>query len=329
MHIFDTITIGAATRDIFVKSKKFEEVPNAVAPEGFDACVPLGSKIDVDELVFATGGGATNAAATMTRFGLKTACICRIGQDDSGKAIQQDLKKASVWPGLVQIDQDRATAHSIILLSGAGHRAILVSRSASEFLAPGQVPWSRISTRWIYLTNVSANFDLLNRVFAWAADTGASIAWNPGNKELRFDKTTLLPFLKKTAVLLLNREEASLLSGQPKNDLRSIIQHLQSFPSRSLVITDGQNGTYAHQQGATWHAPAIRVPLINTTGAGDAFGSAFVASLANGFNLEDALRSGMLNAAGVISHMGAKTGILKKQPGKRALQDVTVSRVSL
>lgn len=53
---------------------------------------------------------------------------------------------------------------------------------------------------------------------------------------------------------------------------------------------------------------------MNTTGAGDAFGSAFVATLAKGLYLDDALRAGLLNALGVVTHMGAKAGILKKFP---------------
>ena len=96
MPSFDIVTIGAATQDVFIKSKKFEELRDPHAPDGFDACVPLGSKIDVDDLFFSTGGGATNSAVTFARLGFKTACLSRLGQDMTGSTILAELKKEKI-----------------------------------------------------------------------------------------------------------------------------------------------------------------------------------------------------------------------------------------
>ena len=88
----DVLTIGAAVRDIFVRSTHFERIRDAHAPEGWDSCFPMGAKIDVEELNIETGGGATNAAVTFANWGFQTACVSRIGKDPAGADILRDLQ---------------------------------------------------------------------------------------------------------------------------------------------------------------------------------------------------------------------------------------------
>ena len=65
--MYDVITIGSASRDAFVKSEAFEvHVNDHQVSEG---CFPLGAKIEVQDLLLETGGGATNAAVTFTAYG--------------------------------------------------------------------------------------------------------------------------------------------------------------------------------------------------------------------------------------------------------------------
>ncbi len=209
---FDVTTIGAATRDVFVKSKKFERIPSDSAPDGWNACLPLGAKIPVDELAFETGGGATNAAVTFARFGLKTACVTRVGGDPGGREIVAQLKNEKIDVRGVQHDHDERTAYSFILVAGSGQRAILVARGASAHLDRRAIPWTRLASRWIYLTSVAGNVNVLADIFAHAKKTMARIAWNPGNAEIAIGLKKLLPRLLQTDVLLLNREEAAELS---------------------------------------------------------------------------------------------------------------------
>src|SRR5438128_1388556 len=91
MPSFDVVTIGAATQDVFLQSSSFEEVRNPYAPDGLDACLPLGSKINLHDITLASGGGASNAAVAFARFGLKTACVTRVGTDGAGDTIQAEF----------------------------------------------------------------------------------------------------------------------------------------------------------------------------------------------------------------------------------------------
>lgn len=325
MPAFDVLTIGSATQDVFLLSKKFEEVRNPLAPDGFDACVPLGSKIDMDNVIFTTGGGASNAAVTFAHFGLRTACISRIGMDLSGEIVMDELKKNKIATLGIQRDVKQKTAYSIILISGSGHRAILTYRGASTTIDKKQLPWKKMKTRCLYLTSLAGNMPLLKNIFSHGLRGHCSIAWNPGNREIERGLQALRSFITKTHILILNREEAALLSGQPKRHLSSIFKILGPLPKQALIISDGAHGAYLYTKHEIVFAPALNRKVINTTGAGDALGSAFVALHMKGYPLEDAMRGSMLNATGVISHMGAKAGILKRAPSPRELKRVKLT----
>ncbi len=81
----------------------------------------------------------------------------------------------------------------------------------------------------------------------------------------------------------------------------------------TVVVTNGANGVYVAHKKTVYFHPSIRVPVINTVGAGDAFGSAFVGSLIQGASIEVALQRGIINSASVLSHQGAKTGLLSAE----------------
>lgn len=325
-HAFDVVTIGAATRDVFVQSTRFQTVRDPAAPEGFDTCFPLGAKIDVEKILFETGGGATNAAVTFSRFGLKTACVCRVGKDVGGGEVVERLKADGIDAASVQTDPKLHTAYSIILLSGSGHRAILVHRGASAAIDGAKIDWKTLSPKWIYLTSVAGDLALLKRIFQAARARDIRIAWNPGNKELELGLKKLTPFLVQCDILDLNREEAAELADMAPRRLADILRRLGAMPRQALVVTDGSRGAYVHARNVTWHAPALTGKRVNTTGAGDAFGSGFVAAAIRTGNLEKGLRVGILNSTGVVTHMGAKAGILKTFPTVKEMKRVKVKK---
>lgn len=324
---YDVLTIGAATRDVFVQSSRFKNIKDPAAPDGLDACFPLGAKIDLNNVVFETGGGATNAAVTFARFGLKTACIARVGKDAGGKEIKEKLTKEGIDTSYIQTDDKQHTGYSFILVSETGQRAILVYRGAAAKIDAKQINWKRIKPEWVYLTSLAGDEALLKKVFLEAKKIGSRIVWNPGNAELSLGFKKLTPYLLQCDILLLNREEAAALANMPPRHLDAITHALGTLPRQAIVITDGANGAYMHSRGSMWYAPVLPGKRINTTGAGDAFGSAFAAGAIKTGNLEKAFCAGMLNAFGVITHMGAKAGILKRFPSSAEMRRVKIRKL--
>ena len=83
--MFDVVSFGSAVVDIFVNTN-ISEKKNFIG-------YPIGSKILIEDLKFDIGGGGTNTAVAFSRFGLKTGCICKIGNDEKGQDILKLLKK--------------------------------------------------------------------------------------------------------------------------------------------------------------------------------------------------------------------------------------------
>lgn len=321
--MYDIITIGAATRDVFLVSDKFMAIKSRKFATGMGECVALGSKIEIDRLVLTTGGGATNAAATFGSLGFRAATICRVGDDSPGKDVVEDLSRFGVSTHLVRMIKNTDTAYSTILTMKDGERTILVYRGSSADFVARDIPTSAIAnTKWIYLTSLGGNLTLAKKIITLAHKAGVKVAWNPGKMELGEGLRTFAPLLPMVDVLNMNLEEATLLTGKRK--LEEIFKLLHSDGLVRLV-TDGTNGATVYRDGWMAHASTTGVKSVSRTGAGDAFGSGFVAGLINTNDLNDALRVGMVNAESVITKYGAKAGILTSWPSTLKKRKVKLS----
>ncbi len=321
--MYDVITIGAATRDAFVKSDAFEI--HATEHEQSEGCFPLGAKIEVEDLLLETGGGATNAAVTFARLGHKAATIASVGGDPSGHELTAALKSEGVHISLLQVMKKLRTAFSIILLAGSGERTILVYRGAAGKLSSSAIPWKSLKARWFYVSSVGGDLMLMKKILIHAEKHGIKVAWNPGSKEITQGLPALAPLIRMVDMFTLNKEEAELLAGTSPRDLKATIAKLQGLPRKVLVITDGLAGAYATAKGKTLHSGIIDVPRINVTGAGDSFGSGMVAGLLKKDDIAYALAVGTWNATGVVQQMGAKKGLIRKYPTPAMTKQVAIT----
>ena len=324
--MFDVITIGAAVRDIFLVSKNFQSINSPSFVGGQTECVALGSKLEIDNIIFSTGGGATNAAVTFARLGFKTAIVARIGNDDPGAAIVEDLSINRVDTELLRISTTDQTAYSTLLTAKNGERSALVDRGASSSFSVSDIPWKKLKSKWLYITSLGGNLELLQKILAQAKNHGTKVALNPGQGELK-RAVEMRELLSSLSVLIVNLEEAQLLAETEDKDAVKLAKRL-AYPNLTVIITDGARGAYAQAEGKTWFVrTSSGIKSVSRTGAGDAFGSGTVAALAKGFKLEDAVRVGTLNAESVIQKFGAKTGILTKWPNKQRLASINVKHM--
>ncbi len=320
--MYDMITIGSASRDVFLLSREFKLIPMRGVPGGVAECVTLGAKIDVDELVLTTGGGATNAAATFAGLGLSTAVIAKVGDDEPGHAVLADLESRGIATNLVTTVKHGKTAYSTLLTANNGERTALVFRGVSSSFTERDVPLPKCKTRGIYLTSLAGDTALAMKIGAYAHKKNIAIAWNPGGAELAAGRG-LLAITRLMSVVLMNREEACLLLGRKDEDLRALAKSIAQ-EEQIIVITDGPNGALAYRNGQAWMSRTTGKPSVSRTGAGDAFGSGFVAALMRDLSVPDALRLATHNAESVIQHVGAKAGILTAWPKAAALADIRV-----
>lgn len=290
----EVVCVGSATWDIFLQSDQFK-------------VGRWGEKIEAQELVMASGGGATNAAVSYARKGIKVAAVVEMGEDVAAEMIRAELAKEAVDTSWIIQEEAETTAVSVILLSGKGH-SIVTYRGASRMLTVGDIPWDRLESQlmpqgWIHLTSVGGDMALVNRLIGWVREKGRKIYWNPGAGEKLPDQWP--------DVLQLNRQEASNFFGVNFGDeevWRS--EHCPTDPKTMLMITDGsRGGRVCHEGKCTWYE-AMEAVEVDSTGAGDAFGSGMVAGLIKQRTIEEAIELGKKQAASVVGKVGAKAGLL-------------------
>lgn len=349
--ILDIITIGSATRDVYLKSEGFEIRKHTDSPTGVEQCFPLGAKIEVKEVVFTTGGGGTNAAVTFSRQGLKTGCVGVIGNDFNGKEIIKELNREKVKPfftihpvksggaGAKQSDgvnKDGPTAYSVILVHPNAERTILSYKGEGQHFNSDEIKWKKLKAKWFFLDSLGGNWNLFERAFEYITARNFKIAFNPGGKELAHGLGKLKPYLAETDIFSVNKEEAEALLnekgvtrlGVPQSRANQQIEHdggeegqdpvlvlkkLEKLVKGIVVLTLGPEGVLVSDKNKIYRAGIPDSPRVERTGAGDAFVSGFVSQyILSGGDIIKSIQFATANASSVVSQFGPKAGILKK-----------------
>lgn len=297
--MFDVISIGAATADIFLKSDSILESRRFVS-------IKRSSKNEINESLICSGGGATNSATTFSRLGLKSAVLSLLGDDPLSLYVNHDLQQEKINSSFLVHKKNTSTDFSIIVVAGDGARSVLTNRGDTH-LESKDIPWSKLKSQWLYVTSLEGNLSLLEELIGFAKDNHLKISFNPGLRELK-QRRQLIPLLKHLDFLLLNRQEAEILVDTDHKNT-SFWDKLKKVAPLTAV-TNGRHGAKILTPTDTFFSPIINVHPLDETGAGDAFGSAFVAALIYGYQPPEALNWGIKNSASVVGAFGAKKGIL-------------------
>ncbi len=315
------VTIGKATQDVFLKSASaFEQLEHkGVMYEQ----LPVGQKLDLDEVIFATGGNVTNAAVTFARQGLHSRYAWCIGTDISSEAIMRELDNEGIdTTHVVQKDRYRSS-YSVILMLGGGERTILNYKGKMPTARDHDVDFSVIeSADWLYLSALG-DIDLLEQVVSHAKKHHVKVMLNPAGAELK-EADKLKTILEDVEILAVNKEEAKqLVSGEVLDELA---RHALNY-CPVVIVSDGPNGAVASDGKTIVTAGMYEdVPVVDRTGGGDAFGSGFLSYYAQGKSLKDSIIFASANSTSVVTKVGAKEGILHKGV---SLHDMPISEEAL
>jgi sugar/nucleoside kinase (ribokinase family) len=306
-HVPTIVTIGKATQDVFLKSAKaFTEFKHkGVMYEQ----LPVGQKLDLDEVTFSTGGNVTNAAVTFARQGLHSRYAWCLGTDAPSEIIMQSLDKEGVDTTHVFQGDDFKPSYSVILMLNGGERTILNYKGTMPTAKDKELDLSVIEEgEWIYISSLG-DMDLLERIISRAAKHNVKVMLNPAGVELQ-QTEKLKALLEDVEVLAVNKEEAQLIvHGQTSDEL---VRHLTNFVP-VVIVSDGPKGVVATDSKTIVTAGMYEdVPVIDRTGAGDAFGSGFLSAYAQGKSLKDSIVFASANSTSVVQFIGAKEGILHK-----------------
>ncbi len=318
---YDFITIGGATEDITFYTREGILIDNKkdILRQKLLA-FEYGAKIKVDKAHLSFGGGAANTAVSLSRLGFKTASLICVGDDNRGKRILANLKKQKVNVKLAQKLKRRESGFSFLLVGPNNEHIVFSNRAANSQLRITNYELRILrKTKWIYLTSLSGKWqDVLEKVFSV---NKVKIVWNPGHIQLKAGTKKIGKYIKKSAVLCLNKDEAiELVVSKYKknttkylNNVKNLLKDLKCMGPGMVVITNGKYGADVYDGENFYHQNILKEKRrVDTTGVGDAFGSSFVAGLElyNG-NIKKATGLSMRNTASVIGQQGAQNGLIQ------------------
>ncbi|MFH1063763.1 MAG: carbohydrate kinase family protein [Candidatus Woesearchaeota archaeon] len=310
---YDVITVGSATIDCFIN-----------LPTDFKN-IKHGSKIVIKDIHLLTGGGGTNVGVGLSRLGLKTGFIGEVGEDHSAHLIKKDLEHEGV-DFIVKQHSRHLTAYSVILESKGQDRSILVYRGASDYLQPDEIDKKKLKTGWFYFGSaMDASMKTMDYLANHARKNSINVYFNPSSYMVKLGQKALSRILAATKIIAMNKEEAQMLLKNRSGDVKKLLKEMQDLGPEICIITDGKRGVDAYDGIDFYSLKAHEVTAVDTTGAGDAFGTGFLAGIIMKKNLDRkkrigfAMKLGIVNSESVIRYVGTKKGLLSK---RQALADM-------
>ena len=300
------LTIGKATQDVFLTSDEFD--PHTEGKVVYTH-LPLGLKMEVKDVTFATGGNASNVAVTLARQGLRVEYMWPLGHDPASETVLRDLDDAGVETHRVMRNDRYQAGYSTILIATNGERTILNHRGVSTDSKGTDLDFDAVAEAdWVYPTSLAnGGLELLRRIVDHAEKHNTKVMLNPAGPELA-EPAKLKALLESVDILCVNKEEMQqLVEG---STLEELVRHgLHYVPV--VIVSDGPNGVMASDGKTIVRAGMYEdVKVVDRTGAGDAFASGFLSQWVQGKSLKDAIIFASANSTSVVTKIGAKAGIL-------------------
>lgn len=314
MGQIDIMSVGDVVTDAFIKL--FDDQAKTYEEDGQKwLAMPFATKLPFHHVEVAQAvGNASNAAVAFARLGLRTGFVTNIGGDQEGRDMVTSLHHNGVDTRFVRVNPSQRSNYHYVLWYKE-ERTILINHQEYDYHWPSfkatEIP------RWIYFSSISENaLEYHDELAEWLEkNPGVRLAFQPGTFQMKIGAERLKRIYQRTEVLILNREEAALVSGGDVGNLNDLFDKLHALGPKIVVITDGPIGAYAsdgHVRGVMPPYPDP-APPVERTGAGDAFASTLVAALAKGLGLEEALRWAPINSMNVVQNVGAQAGLLSEK----------------
>jgi len=320
--MLDVITIGSSTIDFFVETS-FPFTPWDT-PLGKALAIPFGEKFSASGSFIAAGGNAVNTAVTFRRQGLRTAAAVKVGLDIPGEMIEERLRNEGIKNKFVIWDDETPTSRSVIILQ-RGERSIITYQGSGSHLTSADLNLKKMKAKWWYVSLSGDSYKLFPSIAKRSWEMGVKLAINPTMRHIREGKKQLIANLKYVDFVVMNEGEAAELVGAPFSDESDIFRKIDRIVPGLVAITRGNKGSIVSDGEHIIRAGIFKEKkTADRTGAGDAFGSGFVAGLIRSGEkcgrfgcdpekLQYAVRLATANAASVVERVGASENALYKE----------------
>lgn len=271
------IVFGSLNMDIALRVEKFPEAGETVLSSGYRQL---------------SGGKGGNQALAAARSGIKTALIGRVGSDDYGKTLREELKSQGVMVSGVAYS-DTATGCAVVTRDATGENHIIVMSGANKEVIHDQVPDEILVKGNVLLMQMELPVDQTVTLLERAKARGVTTILNLAPAIMIPQKALgLLDYLIVNSIEA--RQIAEKLNLKTENNATKLAQALAIQGQMTCIVTLGKKGSVAvTKDSEAWGVPIMPLDqslIVDITGAGDAYCGTFAACIHQGVPLPEAMR---------------------------------------
>jgi ribokinase len=265
----------------------------------------MGETILGNSFVLGPGGKGSNQSVAAAMAGGKTHFITRLGKDAFAEIARATWAKAGVHPEVTEDADSYTGAAYVFIENGTGNNAIIVAPGAASRVSIADVEARRVLIEGaaVFVTQLEQPIPAARLALAIARAAGVRTILNPAPAAPLDDAMLAL-----CDYVTPNESEAEALTGLPVTTVTEAEAAADALLAKgvgAVVITLGDKGALYRDRTQSVHVPVISSgPVVETTGAGDAFNGAFAVALSEGMDVVDAVRFGCATAGISVTRPG-------------------------
>ncbi len=306
------LVVGSLNADLVARAPRFPQP---------------GETISGEDLRVIPGGKGANQAVAAARLGANVSLLGRVGNDNFGDFLLENLKQNRVDSSLVQRD-DSSTGTAIIIVDSNGQNSIVLSAGANGNVSIADVDNSPFTNYQLLLLQLEIPLPAVLRAAQRAKENNVRVILNPAPAQQLPDELIAL-----ADYIIPNETELSLLTSQKIEDIpsaESAARDLLGRGARNVIVTLGSKGALLVNSETSKQIHTFKVEVVDTTAAGDAFIGGFATSLLENKSLEEAVRFGCACGALATTKFGAQPSLPMKEEVEKIISTSSASlRTSL
>jgi len=265
----------------------------------------IGETIIGNEFSLGPGGKGSNQAVAAALAGGNVHFISRLGKDDFANMAISLWEKSGITPHVRQYSDSYTGAAYIFIEDKTGNNAIIVSPGAAANINDDDITANKelIQGSRVFMTQLEQSLDAAGTALSFAKEGGAITILNPAPAQPLGEN-----ILKLCDFVTPNEIEAEQITGTPVksiNDAEIAAGKLLEKGASAAVITLGEQGALFKDNNQIIHQPSYEVgPVVETTGAGDAFNGGLAVALAEEMPIDKALRFACATASISVTRQG-------------------------
>ena len=282
----------------------------------------MGETILGNSFALGPGGKGSNQSVAIARLGGDVTMLTRLGDDAFADMAEATWRKAGVKSAAVRDSATYTGAAYIFVEEASGDNAIIICPGAASDIALGDIDANAdlIRSSSVFMTQLEQPLPAAKRGLEVAKQAGVQTILNPA-PAMALDQDVL----KLCDFITPNETEAGELTGVPVSSVETAKLAAGKLLDQGVgtaIITLGEQGALLVSPEQTIHVPAIKAgPVVETTGAGDAFNGGLAVGLSRGLGIEEAVRLGCATAGLSVTRVGAAASMPTAEEVELLLQN--------